>query len=79
MTIKWIGSVTTAVIFAYILTVKGRYNPLDYFRMEIIEEISLFFFDVEYPACNQKLCAEMMRKLKIKVCGMQRKKGLNLH
>ena len=26
--------------------VKERYNPLDYFRMGIIEEISFFFFDV---------------------------------
>ena len=24
-----------------------KYNPLDYFRMGIIEEISFFFFDVE--------------------------------
>ena len=33
-------------IFPYILMVKERYNPLDYFRMGIIEEISFFFFDV---------------------------------
>ena len=36
------------------------YNLLDYFRVRIIEEIRLFFFDVEDPARDQKLCAEMM-------------------
>ena len=40
-------------IFPYILTVKERYNPLDYFCMGIIEEISLFFFDMEDPVGNQ--------------------------
>ena len=30
--------------------------------MGIIEEIKLFFFDVEGPVRNQKLCAEMVRK-----------------
>ena len=64
---------------SHILMVKKRYNPLHYFRMEIKEEISFFFYDVEDPSRNQKLCTEMMRKLKIKVRGMLRKKGLNLH
>ena len=41
MTTKCIGSAITPIIFPYILTVKERYNPLDYFRMGIIEEISL--------------------------------------
>ena len=36
------------------------YNLLDSFRVRIIEEIRLFFFDVEDPARDQKLCAEMM-------------------
>ena len=36
------------------------YNLLDYFRVRIIEEIRLFFFDVEDTARDQKLCAEMM-------------------
>ena len=36
------------------------YNLLDYFRVRVIEEIRLFFFDVEDPARDQKLCAEMM-------------------
>ena len=36
------------------------YNLLDYFRVQIIEEIRLFFFDVEDTARDQKLCAEMM-------------------
>ena len=60
--------------FRYILTVKKRYDPPDYFRMIIIEEINLFFFDVEDPVHNQKLCAEMMQKLKIKVVECKEKK-----
>ena len=28
-------------------------NPLDYFRMGNIEEVSFFFFDVEDPVRNQ--------------------------
>ena len=47
-----------------------RRNPLDYFRMGIIEEISFFSFNVEDRARSQKLCAEMMRKLKNKVPGL---------
>ena len=31
------------------MAVEERYNPLDYFRTEIIEKISFFFFDVEDP------------------------------
>ena len=31
--------------------------------MGIIEEIRFFFFDVEDPDRNQKLCAEMMQKI----------------
>ena len=31
--------------------------------MGIIEEIRFFFFDVEDPARNQKLCGEMMLKI----------------
>ena len=46
--------------FSVYFDVKERYNPLDYFCMGIIEK-------VEDPARNQKLCAEMIRKLKIKV------------
>ena len=42
--------------------------------MEVIEQISVFFFDIEYAALNQKLCAEMMQKLKIEMRGMRRKK-----
>ena len=52
-----------------------KYNPLDYFRMRIIEEISFFFFDVEDPARNQKLCTEMMRKLKSRCVECEEKKG----
>ena len=68
-------STITAITFPYFLTDKERYNPLDYFCMGIIEKISFPFFDVENPAHNQKLCAEMMQKFKIKVRGLRRKKG----
>ena len=34
---------------------KKDYNPLDYFRMGIIDEISFFFLDVENTAHCQKL------------------------
>ena len=36
------------------------YNPLDSFRMGIIEEISFFFFDKEDPVCRQKLWTRIM-------------------
>ena len=52
------GSTITAITFPYFLTDKERYNPLDYFRMGIIEELRFFFFDVEDPAHNQKLCVK---------------------
>ena len=52
------GSTITAITFLYFLTDKERYNPLDYFRMGIIEELRFFFFDVEDPAQNQKLCVK---------------------
>ena len=45
--------------------------------MGIIEEISFFFFDVEDPPRNQKLRAEMMRKLKNKMRGLRKKKNLH--
>ena len=69
-------SALIAISFPYFLTGKERYyNPLDYFHVGIIEEISFFFFDVAYSARNQKLCAGMMSKLKNKVHGLGRKKG----
>ena len=40
------------------------YNPLDLFRMGIIEEISFFFFDEEGPLCYQKPWTGIMQKLK---------------
>ena len=52
-------SAITAITFPYFLTDKERYNPLDYFRMGIIEELRFFFFDVEDPARNQNLCKMM--------------------
>ena len=52
------GSAITAIIFPYFLTGKERYNLLDYFRVGIMEEIRFFFFDVEDPARNQKLCVK---------------------
>ena len=69
------GSAITAIKFPYSLTDKERYNSLDYFRMGITEEIRFALFKVEDTARNKKLCAEMMRKLKSKVRGLQRKKG----
>ena len=60
---KWIGSAITAITFPYFLTEKERYNPLDYFGMGIIEKIRFFFFDLEVPPRNQKLWAEMTRKI----------------
>ena len=82
---KWMGNVMHCnyfSVFFYEFSLAGSfygkekedYNPLDYFRMEIIEEIS-FFFDREDPARSQKLCAEMMQKLKSKVRRWRRKKG----
>ena len=52
------GSAITAITFPYFLTDKERYNLLDRFRMRIIEELRFFFFDVEDPALNQKLCVK---------------------
>ena len=72
-------SAITGITFSYFLRNKERYNPLDYFRMGIIEEISFVFFDVGDPTRNQKQCAGMIRKLKNKVCELQRKKDYNLH
>ena len=69
------GSAIISITFPYFLTEKERYNPLDYFRMGIVEKISFFFFAVEDAARNQKLFAEMMRKAKIKEHGLRRKKA----
>ena len=41
-----------AIAFLYFLTDKEIYNPLDYFRLWIIEEIGFFFFNIEDPARN---------------------------
>ena len=54
---------------------KERYNPLDYFRMGIIEELRFFFFDMEDPARNQKLC-EMMRNIEKQGVWIAKKKRL---
>ena len=70
------GSAIAAITFPYFLTDKERYNPLDYFRMGIIEEIGFFFFDMEDPARNQKLCAEMMRKTEKQGVSIEKKKRL---
>ena len=55
---KWMGSAITAITFPYFLTDKERYNLLDCFRMRIIEELRFFFYDLEDPALNQKLCVK---------------------
>ena len=52
------GSAITAITFPYFLTDKEICNSLDYFGMGITEEIIFFFFDVENPARNQKLCVK---------------------
>ena len=52
------GSAITAITFPYFLTDKEKYNPLDYFRIGIIEEVRFFFFDVEDRASDQKLCVK---------------------
>ena len=59
---KCMGSAFTAINFPYFLNGKERYNPVDYFRMGIMEEIRFFFFDVQDPVRNQKLC-QMMRNI----------------
>ena len=69
------GSTITAITFPYFLTDKERYNPLDYFRMGIIEELRFFFFDMEDPARNQKLC-EMMRNIEKQGVWIAKKKRL---
>ena len=44
--------------------------------MGIIEEIRFFFFDIENPARNQKLYAEMMRKIEKQGVWIAKKKRL---
>ena len=72
---KWMGSAITTITFPYFLTDKERYNLLDCFRMRIIEESRFFFFDVEDPALNQKLC-EMMRNIEKQGVWIAKKKRL---
>ena len=43
---KWMGSAITAITFPYFLMHKERYNRLDYFRMEIIQEIRSMKIDL---------------------------------
>ena len=69
------GSAITAITFPYFLTDKERYNLLDCFRMRIIEESRFFFFDVEDPALNQKLC-EMMQNIEKQGVWIAKKKRL---
>ena len=63
-----------AITFPYFLTDKERYNLLDYFLMGIIEETR--FFDVKDPARNQKICAEVMRKIEKQGVWIAKKKRL---
>ena len=69
------GSAITAITFPYFLTDKEGYNLLDCFRMRIIQESRFFFFDVEDPALNQKLC-EMMRNIEKQGVWIAKKKRL---
>ena len=68
-------SAITTITFPYFLTEKERYNLLDCFRMRIIEELKFFFFDVEDPALNQKLC-EMMQNIEKQGLWIAKKKRL---
>ena len=72
------GSAITAITFPYFLTDKERYNPLDYFRMGIIEELRFFFFDMEDPARNQKMC-EMMRNIEKQGVWIAKKKEVKIY
>ena len=69
------GSAITTITFPYFLTDRERYNLLDCFRMQMIEELRLFFFDVEDPALNQKLC-EMIQNIKKQDVWIAKKKRL---
>ena len=69
------GNAITTITFPYFLTDKERYNLLDCFRMRIIEESRLFFFDVEDPTLSQKLC-EMMRNIEKQGLRIAKKKRL---
>ena len=69
------GNAITTITFPYFLTDKERYNPLDCFRMRIREESGFFFFDVEDPTLNQKLC-EMMRNIEKQGLWIAKKKRI---
>ena len=71
-------SAITAITFPYFLMDKERYNPLDYFRMGIIQEISFFFFNMENAARIQNLCAKLCKNLKSRYMILKKKKGENL-
>ena len=45
--------------FSYVK--ENNHNSLDDFSMEIIEEISFFFFDLEEPTCRQSANQAMRR------------------
>ena len=55
---------------------KEDYNPLDYFRMEIIEEISFFFFDREDSARSQKTMCRNDAEVEKQGAQMAKKKRL---
>ena len=77
------GSAITVIFFSYFLTGKERFNPLDYFRMGIIEQIRFFFFDVEGSVRMTKKtqpviknCAEMIQKIEKQGVWIAKKKRL---
>ena len=72
------GSAITTITFPYFLTDKERYNLLDCFRMRIIEELRFFFFDVEDPALNQKLC-EMTRNIEKQGVRIAKKRRIKIY
>ena len=69
------GSTITAITFPYILTDKERYNPLDYFRMVMIEELRFFLLTWKTLLVIKTLC-KMMRNIENQGLWIAKKKRL---
>ena len=72
---KMDGSTITAITFPYILTDKERYNPLDYFRMVMIEELRFFLLTWKTLLVIKTLC-KMMRNIENQGLWIAKKKRL---
>ena len=68
-------STITAITFPYILTDKERYNPLDYFRMVMIEELRFFLLTWKTLLVIKTLC-KMMRNIENQGLWIAKKKRL---